>query len=182
VKKIKSRGKGTPTKLMMSMDEDSDEDEDSEDMFGVDQWGEKLGGDEDEDEEMMEEDEEFGSDEDEDEDENEEEEEEGESGSRNTIERFKDDLFAEDEDDTQKDGKHPISRPPSSLIPHPSSLIPLTPSLSTHRPFNPRKTPSRTGHPNQRARISKCRSQRMDANGRSDLSFTSFEFPVRTGY
>jgi U3 small nucleolar RNA-associated protein MPP10 len=99
VKKIKSRGKGNPVALMKSglmLEEDDDDDDDDEE----EEEGEEFGG-------------QFGDSEEGEEDDihDEEDEEDGEgddgtsnesAGGRETIERLKDDLFAEDEETLSK--------------------------------------------------------------------------------
>ncbi|KAF7436887.1 hypothetical protein PC9H_003721 [Pleurotus ostreatus] len=120
VKKIKSKGRSLPVSSMYEDDEDDDDDEGYEDEDGMlaDDFGE-LGMDEDEDGkgfafgEDGEEDEDEDEDDDDDDDESEEDEEQdddsdddesGEEGEgRETIERLKDDLFADEEDEEEND-------------------------------------------------------------------------------
>ncbi|KAF9499716.1 Mpp10 protein [Pleurotus eryngii] len=115
VKKIKSKGKSLPVSSMYEDDNDDEDDDEYEDEDGMlaDDFGE-LGMYEDEDGEGFpfgeedrdddDDDDESGEDEDEEQDVDSDDDDEGEEGEgRETIERLKDDLFADEEDEEEND-------------------------------------------------------------------------------
>ncbi|KAL4260728.1 MPP10 family protein [Pleurotus pulmonarius] len=116
VKKIKSKGKSLPVSTMYEDDDDEDEEYEDEDGMLADDFGE-LGMDEDEegdgfnfgeegeeDEDDDDDDDESGEDEQDNVSDDDDDDEEGEEGEgRETIERLKDDLFADEEDEEEND-------------------------------------------------------------------------------